>query len=63
MADAHLVWLRIAWVIMNRENNRLVEIPDEGREEIAEGLGLAVDFHERMMSLSVAAKERWAAMI
>jgi hypothetical protein len=63
MADSHLAWLRIAWTVANREATHSVEVPDDAREEIDEGLSLVVDFHERLMSMAVAARERWATLL
>jgi hypothetical protein len=60
MADAHIIWLHIAWAIAYGKNNRAAEIPEDARKELDEGLCRVVDFHERLMSLAVAARERLA---
>jgi hypothetical protein len=61
MADAHVIWLHIAWAIAHGKDNRAAEIPEDARRELDEGLGRVVDFHERLRSLAVAAKERLAS--
>ena len=61
MADAHVIWLHIAWAIAYGKHNRADEIPEDARRELDEGLGRVVDFHERLRLLAVAAKERLAS--
>jgi hypothetical protein len=58
MANGHVIWLHLAWTIAHGKGNRGAELPDDARRELDEGLGRVVDFHERLMELAVAAKER-----
>jgi hypothetical protein len=57
MANGHVIWLHLAWTIAYGKD-RTAEIPEDARRELDEGLGRVVDFHERLMVLAVAAKER-----
>jgi hypothetical protein len=61
MANGHVIWLHLAWTIAHSKDNRVAELPEDARRELDEGLGRIVDFHERLMTLAVAAKERLAA--
>jgi hypothetical protein len=57
MANGHVIWLHLAWTIAHGRD-RAAELPEDARRELDEGLGRVVDFHERLMELAVAAKER-----
>jgi hypothetical protein len=57
MANGHVIWLHLAWTIAHGKD-RTGEIPEDARRELDVGLDRVVDFHERLMELAVAAKER-----